>query len=443
MPTITATLEAPIHPSFRVAQVAGMFDATVCKRMQRFLKCEMPGNDEDWRIGLIVGPSGSGKSTIARAAYGDAVYSGGAWPTDRAIIDGFGEVPTKQVIRILTAVGLSSPPSWLRPYHTLSTGERFRCDLARAISDCRHGPHAEKSETRNQKSEIPPVVFDEFTSVVDRNVARVCSAAVAKYIRRERAPTRLVAVTCHYDVAEWLEPDWVLDTGNPSGDLCGRLSRRRLRRPALELRIHRAGREAWSAFAPHHYLSGEVHPSARCYLGCCAVSDRGFQISGWEEVPGRDRPDICNLQPGIPVAFAATLPLVGRKRHRRFHRLVVLPDYQGIGIGSRFMDAVADLHREEGLRINIATSHPAIVAHCRASPHWRTVSISRQGRKPRVIEGRLHGHSLGRAVASFEYTGRTPRLPGNPAMIRGRAGDSGQSPSRRSKKDRKARPGPR
>ena len=55
------------------------------------------------------------------------------------------------------------------------------------------------------------VAFDEFTSVVDRTVAKVCSAAIAKGIRQGHIPCRFVAVTCHYDVAEWLEPDWVLD----------------------------------------------------------------------------------------------------------------------------------------------------------------------------------------------------------------------------------------
>ena len=106
----------------------------------------------------------------------------------------------------------------------------------------------------------------------------------------------------------------------------------------------------------------------------------------------------------LPAAFAATLPLVGRKNHRRFHRLVVLPEFQGVGIGGRFLDAVAELHREEGLRINIATSHPAIIAHCRASPGWKTVRVSKYGRTPRIIAGRAHSHSFGRPVASFEFS---------------------------------------
>ena len=51
------------------------------------------------------------------------------------MIDGFGHLPIKELTSLLTAVGFSSPPSWIKPYHVLSTGERFRCDLARALAD--------------------------------------------------------------------------------------------------------------------------------------------------------------------------------------------------------------------------------------------------------------------------------------------------------------------
>ena len=60
-------------------------------------------------------------------------------------------------------------------------------------------------------SHLPLIAFDEFTSVVDRNVARIGSAAVAKAIRGGTIGCRFVAVTCHYDVTEWLAPDWVID----------------------------------------------------------------------------------------------------------------------------------------------------------------------------------------------------------------------------------------
>lgn len=90
------------------------------------------------------------------------------------------------------AVGFGSVPSWLKPYSVLSNGEKMRVDLANALL----------------QNEL--VVFDEFTSVVDRNVARVCCVAVEKAVRRNGK--QFVAVTCHRDIIEWLQPDWIFDT---------------------------------------------------------------------------------------------------------------------------------------------------------------------------------------------------------------------------------------
>ena len=97
------------------------------------LVAEVPGMDEKWTIGAIVGPSGSGKTTLARAAFGGKLWKRRAWPRDRALIDCFGDVPVKKLTLVLASVGLGSPPSWLKPYHVLSTGEKFRADLARAV----------------------------------------------------------------------------------------------------------------------------------------------------------------------------------------------------------------------------------------------------------------------------------------------------------------------
>jgi ABC-type transport system involved in cytochrome bd biosynthesis fused ATPase/permease subunit len=54
------------------------------------------------------------------------------------------------------------------------------------------------------------VVFDEFTSVVDRNVAQTCCVATTKAVRKLNK--QFVAVSCHFDILEWLQPDWVFDT---------------------------------------------------------------------------------------------------------------------------------------------------------------------------------------------------------------------------------------
>jgi GNAT superfamily N-acetyltransferase len=235
-----------------------------------------------------------------------------------------------------------------------------------------------QSAIRNPQSEIPLVVFDEFTSVVDRTVAKVCSAAIAKGIRNRHLPCRFVAVTCHYDVADWLEPDWVVDMS------IGELFRRCLqwenplwRRPPIQLEIHRCDVAAWELFKRHHYLSDELPRGARCYL------------TTWD---------------GVPVNFCATVTLVGKSNHRRFARIVTLPDYQGIGIGMRAFAAIARLHRAEGHRINITSSHPALVRHCERSPLWRFVGI-RKWDSPRRSKRFPTYRGPGRTVVSFEFIG--------------------------------------
>jgi GNAT superfamily N-acetyltransferase len=136
---------------------------------------------------------------------------------------------------------------------------------------------------------------------------------------------------------------------------------------------------AWELFKRHHYLSGSLAVGARCYL------------TTWN---------------GLPVNFCATLPLITRKNHRRFTRIVTLPDFQGIGIGMRAVAAVAQLHRTEGLRINVTSSHPALIRHCRRSLLWKAVNVMKAGGS-RKRSARMNGYrsSAGRAVVSFEYMG--------------------------------------
>ncbi|WP_442484002.1 GNAT family N-acetyltransferase [Aeoliella sp. SH292] len=360
------SLSCPVYDSFRVQQVAGMFDVPVAERMREEFEVELPADDEPWQIGLIVGPSGSGKSSVARQAFGESLYQTREWPTDRAVIDCFAGLSVRETTGLLTAVGFSSPPSWIKPYHVLSNGEQFRCDLARAL--------ASRSLSPQPLAPSPTIAFDEFTSVVDRNVARVCSAAVARAVRSGRVNRRFVAVTCHYDVAEWLEADWVLDMATRT------LTRRRLRRPTIELQIHRTDLRAWPLFARHHYLSGSLAPQSECYLAT------------WN---------------GVPVHFAATLPVIGYRGRRRFTRIVTLPDYQGIGIGTQCIRAVAMLHRERGHRVSVTSSHPALVQHCRHSPDWKCVSIKKIGQsRNRSKAFSNYTNSSGRAVASFEFVPR-------------------------------------
>jgi GNAT superfamily N-acetyltransferase len=352
----------PIVPTFRTAQVAGMFDLPADKNSVEHFHAELPTLESDWQIGIIVGPSGSGKTSIARKAFTAKLYepAATAWDAERAVIDAFPEtLSIKQITATLTAVGFSSPPSWLKPYHVLSGGERFRCDLARALLT---------------ESEHAVTVFDEFTSVVDRTVAKVASAALAKGIRKERFLARkFVAVSCHYDIIPWLCPDWILDTATFE------LARGRLqRRPPIDLTLHPAVRTLWDRFKRHHYLNTKIHPSSRCY------------VARWN---------------GEPVTFVSTLPQLGRKACRRIHRLVTLPDYQGIGLGTAVLEAVCHEEASYEQRITLTTSHPALLGYCHQSPHWHTTRFAEMGFDATAkTPGRRKRHtSRGRPVATFTW----------------------------------------
>ena len=134
MPELEVTVDCPVYDSFRVQQVAGMFDVPLGERSTETFSVELPSDEEEWSIGLVVGPSGSGKSTVAREAYQKELYDPPAWPADKAVIDCFGDLSVRKVVELFTAVGFGSPPSWVKPYAVLSNGERFRCDLARALA---------------------------------------------------------------------------------------------------------------------------------------------------------------------------------------------------------------------------------------------------------------------------------------------------------------------
>src|SRR5262249_46391701 len=146
---LTITRSSPVKRTPRVQQVEGMFDLKATKNSEVTWNVRLNLPDQ-WNIGLIVGPSGSGKSTVAKHLFGEALCLGFTWPQDRSILDGFPKMPIKEIVLLLSSVGFSSPPSWLRPFHVLSTGEKFRVETARAL--------AENKEC----------VIDEFTSVVDR-----------------------------------------------------------------------------------------------------------------------------------------------------------------------------------------------------------------------------------------------------------------------------------
>lgn len=362
--------------SYRAARVKSLFNCESGANFQ--LSADLPIEDQDWRIGVVVGPSGSGKTSIGERIFGAGAMRRPRWPKAAPIIDAITpRAPFDEVPAALSAVGLGSVPAWLRPYHVLSNGERFRADLARVIAE-----------------QPARVVIDEFSSVVDRQIARIGAMAFAKAWRR--GVGQAVLLSCHYDILDWIEPDWIFDTGVGTFERA-EAGRRLRRRPSITFDLWETDRHQWPAFEPHHYLK-LPHMIAATYYVATVEGQRVAHVA-------------VSTRPGMAEARAC--------------RLVVMPEWQGAGIGLRFLAAVCERWRTGGNRHGIKvptlfhTSHPGLCTALRRDPRWTQVSGSLVGGNREqskatlaraAARGRMAAVGSGygghfRAVQGFRYLG--------------------------------------
>lgn len=365
------------YNSYRAARVKSLFNAE--SGCDWNMEANLPLEEIEWQIGLIVGPSGSGKTSLGNKIFPGSpiynLYSG--WKKDAPIIDCIKpDGDFNSVTAMLSAVGLGDVPAWLRPFHVLSNGEKFRAGLARLA--CDRPKHA---------------VVDEFTSVIDRQIAKVGASAFAKTWRKGSG--QIVLLSCHYDVIEWLQPDWVYDTAE------ARFYKRDcLRpRPELTLEIYKVrGTVFPRLFKKHYYLDLPNPVGAEYFVG------------------------VIN---GEPVCHVAVAPLFTAKAYRAT-RLVVMPEWQGVGVGTRFLNAICQYHLEGKGRcghkygVFFHTSHPQLCGALRHSKKWIQTGANlygsnkkrsaesmersriRLGRGKRCTSG-FGGHF--RAVQAFKYLG--------------------------------------
>ena len=363
------------YDSYRAARVKSLFNAeSGCNFDLVIDGVDLSG---EWNIGVIVGASGSGKTSIGKQIFGEnkIVNMADGWNADRPIIDDIapgGDFNT--VTGLLASVGLGDVPAWLRPFHVLSNGEQFRAGLARLICE-----------------KPAEVVVDEFTSVIDRQIARIGAHAFQKAWRRENPSGKVVLLTPHYDILDWLQPDWVIDTtaktferGNPR------------QRPEIELEIRKVNGSYWKYYKPHYYLDLPMPIAAEYFIGTV-----GGELA-------------CHL---------AVCPWFHLKGYRAT-RLVTMPEWQGAGVGTRFLDAIAQYHLDGHGRKNkqlptfFHTSHPQLCAALRRSPKWVQVSAKLYGdnkkkcreslRKATKLRGEIKSSGYGghfRAIQGFKYIG--------------------------------------
>ena len=356
--------------SYRAARVKSLFNAeSGCNFDLAIENVDLSG---EWNVGVIVGASGSGKTSIGKQIFGEnkIVNLSQGWSGDKPIIDDIapdGDFNT--VTGLLASVGLGDVPAWLRPFRVLSNGEQFRAGLARAI--------CEKPDE---------IVIDEFTSVIDRQIAKIGAQAFAKAWRRENPKGKVVLLTPHYDVLDWLNPDWVIDTSKKTFDR-GRLRQR----PKIELEIYKTNGSYWRYFKPHYYLDLPMPIAAEYFVGTV------------------DGELACHL---------AVSPWFHLKGYRAT-RLVTMPEWQGAGVGTRFLNAIAQYHADghgrkgKQLPTYFHTSHPQLCAALRRSDKWVQVSAKLYGdNKTKNYQSLLRSEARGKAKALGGFGGHFRAIQG-------------------------------
>lgn len=368
------------YNSYRAARVKSMFNAESGCNWSHV--ANLPIEEKEWKIGLIVGASGTGKTSIGNKIFESGIYDiYSGWDNDKPIIDCINPLGhIDGATAALSAVGLGDVPSWLRPFHVLSNGEKFRAGLARLVCDMPR-----------------KVVVDEFTSVIDRQIAKVGAQAFSRAWKR--GDGKIVLLSCHYDIIDWLQPDWIYDTNEAhfyEGD-CLR------QRPEISLQVYKVSGSVFKHFKKHYYLDLPLPVAAEYFVG---------------------------IIDGEPVCHLAVCPLFTAKAYRAT-RLVVMPEWQGIGIGIKFLNAVAKYHLDGNGRCGMQystffhTSHPQLCSALRKSIFWAQTGASLYGankaksaksiKRSREKSGKLFkgggkGCSTGygghfRAIQAFKYVG--------------------------------------
>lgn len=367
--SVEVILEAPISNNFRCKMACDALDIDIKKKSVHHLKISGINIPEKWNVGLIYGASGSGKTTLAKKLFGEDVFKA-ILNEDEPIINQLPkELTYDECAAILSGIGLNSVPCWVRPVKTLSNGQRARAEAALLMV---------------QNSGV--IIIDEWTSVVDRTVAKAMSHCLQKFARKHNK--QIILLSCHYDVLEWLIPDWLIDCNEQKFHLRENENFFFTEREKLTFDIKRIGRESWRYFSKYHYLSENL-PGGEIYLYGLFHQDKqiGFQC------------------------FANYTPRkTGKKVIVHSNRTVIHPDYQGLGLGIKLINESSRLFMEEKPNYRIMAKFSALPVYKAMirQPQWRYLKTKRLMGK--MVTGNLMDRKSGFRDSGiktyhFEYIG--------------------------------------
>ena len=324
----------------------------------------------DFDIGVVVGPSGSGKTSTVQLFRPCITLQQHRWKAGVPIMQHF-RTP-QQAERMMAAVALNNVPDWLQPYHKLSGGQKFRADLAMAL---------ERWGTKKNRRKY--LVIDEYCSYLDDNTSKAISHKLQRHLRREGRTGVLIA-TLKPQLLPYLKPEWVLHT---SALRCELLTPSRW--PRLRLRIemrHVLGSsgEVWKKFSRYHYLSHGFSRGAKSFVVYCNGEMCGFHAAVRHMCP-KD------------LIFA--------------HRTVVLPEFQGFGVGPTIHALMGAYLRRccPDFKFRVITSHHNMIESMKRHPEMWKERYS--GVKRAAGENFFAANKVKRALTNFEYVGPTYSKP--------------------------------
>lgn len=357
--TLEVLLESPVDKSFRCKLAADSLDIDVNKKSRHHLKIENVNVPEDWSIGVIYGASGSGKTTLAKKMFGDAVFDS-PLKLDVPIINQLPEeFPYEECARLLNGIGLNSVPCWIRPVYTLSNGQKARAEAVLLMC---------------QDKEI--ICIDEWTSVVDRTVAKAMSHCIQKFSRGQKK--KIILLSCHYDIIEWVKPDWVIDCNKQ--EFCLPKSKDFFfeKRDTIKIDIRPVDKRTWKYFSKYHYLSEKL-PQGLIYCFGVYIGENqiGFQC------------------------FANYVPRVkGKQKIFHSNRTVIHPDYQGFGIGIKVINETSKFMVENyGYKIMAKFSSTPVYKAMIKQMDWRFLKTVR-------TMGKMHqGGTISKRAGTFREYG--------------------------------------
>jgi len=298
-------LSSEVFNTFRCQAAANSLDIDVKKKSKHSVEIDNVAIPNEWNVGIIYGASGSGKTTMAKHLFGNDIFQV-SLDENLPIID---QLPKEfnydQCASILNGIGLNSVPCWIRPIKTLSNGQKARAEAAYLMC----------------KTDL--VCIDEWTSVVDRTVAKAMSLCINKFAKKFNK--KIILLSCHYDILEWLQPDWLIDCNKQEFILPKSKDFFFNEREQIEFTIKEVDRKSWKYFSKYHYLSEHL-PGGKIYLYGLFHGENqiGFQCFA----------NYTPHKPGTTIIYHS-------------NRTVIHPDYNGMGLGIKLINETSKLLKQK------------------------------------------------------------------------------------------------